>query len=139
MTNSWRHRRGIAPLASLVLALGAVLAFAGTASAHHHDFGSSDPTGTISSFDPDSGVLTIDLVDGNQISGLVTDDTWISTGSGCRHGSEGSGDDLVPGTVVDDAVLVLADGQATFVKIDLGDSSDSRPTASKAQASRTRR
>jgi hypothetical protein len=139
-----------------VLAAAALLAFAGTASAHHHDFGSSDPTGTISSFDPDSGVLTIDLADGGQVSGLVTDETSIETGgSGCHHGDsgdetssrhgrkagalrhnfdghdhdwhhgrwhhgdEGSTDDLVTGAVVDDAILVLADGQATFVKVDL--------------------
>lgn len=48
-----------------MLAAAALLAFAGTAGAHHHhDFGSDDPTGTIASFDPDSGVLTIVLADG---------------------------------------------------------------------------
>lgn len=170
-TQGFRHRRGLAPVASLVLAIAAMLAIAAPASAHHHDFGSAEPTGTISSFDPASGVLTIDLTGGGQVSGVVTDDTWIETGdSGCHHGdsgddqrrgrrsalrhgsghdhgwhhgwwnhgSEGSTDDLVPGAVVDDAVLVLAGGQAAFVKIDLADSSSSQPTTSKAGTSRTR-
>lgn len=36
-----------------------------------------------------------------------------------HHGPSGNTDDLVPGTVVDDALLVLADGHAWFAKIDL--------------------
>lgn len=168
MRQGFRHRRGLAPVASLVLAIGALMAFAGPASAHHHDFGSGDPTGTIFSFDADSGVLTIDLTDGGQVSGLVSDETSIETGSGCRHGDderrgrkagalrhgdhdhgrhhgwwhhgeEGSTDDLVPGAVVDDAILVLADGDATFVKVDLADTSGDQPPTSKAKASKARR
>ncbi|HET7444378.1 MAG TPA: hypothetical protein VFJ57_06940 [Solirubrobacterales bacterium] len=146
-------------------AIVAMLAFAGPASAHHHgDFGSDDPAGTISSFDPASGVLTIDLADGGQISGLVTDETRIETGGGCRHGDhgdderrgrkasalrhhfgdhgrgwhhgwgddEGSTDDLVAGAVVDDAILILADGKATFVKVELADDSGDSTTTAKA-------
>ncbi|HUB98754.1 MAG TPA: hypothetical protein VMS11_02910 [Solirubrobacterales bacterium] len=149
----------------------AMLAFAGPASAHHHgDFGDDDPAGTISSFDPDSGVLTIDLADGGQVSGLVTDETRIETGGGCRHGDhgdderrgrkastlrhhqgdhgrgwhhgwgddEGNTDDLVAGTVVDDAILILADGKATFVKVELA-GSDGDSTTSKAKPSKARR
>jgi hypothetical protein len=154
-----------------VLAIAAMLALAGPASAHHHgDFGSSDPAGTISSFDADTGVLTIDLSDGGSISGLVTDETQIETGGGCHHGDhgdderrgrkvggralhndfghdhgwhhgwdhgqEGSTDDLVPGAVVDDAILVLEDGKATFVKVELADSSDSTTTAKASKAKR---
>jgi hypothetical protein len=163
--HGFRHRRGLSPVVAFVLAIGAMLAFAGPASAHHHgDFGSSDPAGTISSFDPESSVLTIDLADGGQISGLVTDETRIETGSGCRHhgdygddqrrgrkasalrhngghdhgwhhgwgDDEGSTDDLVAGAVVDDAILILADGKATFVKVELADSGDSSPTSAKA-------
>jgi hypothetical protein len=153
-------------MASLVLAIGALMAFAGPASARHHDFGSGNPTGSIASFDADSGVLTIDLIDGGQVSGLVTDETSIETGSGCRHGDErrgrkagalrhgdhdhgrhhgwwhhgeeGSTEDLVPGAVVDNAILVLADGKATFVKVELTDSG-SESTTSKAKASQARR
>jgi hypothetical protein len=36
-------------------------------------------------------------------------------------GGRGSGDDLVAGAVVDDAVLGLTDGRAFFVKVDLDD------------------
>lgn len=164
--NGFRHRRGLSPVVAFVLAIGTMLAFAGPASAHHHgDFGSNDPAGTISSFDPESGALTIDLAGGGQISGLVTDETRIETGGGCRHGDhgdderrgrkastlrhdhhgdhgrgwhhgwgddEGSSDDLVTGAVVDDAILILADGKATFVKVELADDSgDPTPTSAK--------
>jgi hypothetical protein len=154
MNTGFRHRRRSAPVVGFALATAAMLAIAAPASAHHHhgDFGSSDPAGTTSSFDADTGVLTIDLTDGGQISGLVTDETRIETGGDCRHGDsgdesrrgrkvgarplhndfggqdhgwghgqEGSTDDLVPGTVVDDAILVLEDGKATFFKVELAD------------------
>jgi hypothetical protein len=157
-------------MASLLLAIGALMAFAGPASAHHHDFGSDDPAGTISSFDSASGLLTIDLADGGQISGLVTDETRIETASSCHrhgdegdderrgrkialrnhgdghgrhhgwwhHGDEGSTDDLVTGAVVDDAILFLADGKATFAKVELADS-EGDPTTSKVKASKAKR
>ncbi len=169
----FRHRRGLRPVVGFVLAIAAMLALAGPASAHHHgDSGSGEPAGTISSFDADTGVLTIDLADGGQVSGLVTDETRIETGGSCRrgdagdderrgrkvgaraphndfghdhgrhhgwgHGHEGSTDDLVPGTVVDDAILVLEDGKATFFKVELADSG-SESTTSKASASKAKR
>ncbi|MGV1049532.1 MAG: hypothetical protein ACOYD4_13535 [Solirubrobacterales bacterium] len=117
---------------------------------HHgsDDSGSGDPAGTIASFDADSGVLTIDLAKGGSISALVTDETRIETGGDCdrdrrgrhagpalrrhfggdhhslhggwHHGHEGGSEDLVPGAVVDDAVLVLEDGSAVFAKVELG-------------------
>lgn len=45
------------------------------------------PAGTISSYDPGSGVLTIDLAKGGATSALVTDDTSIETG-GDWHGDD---------------------------------------------------
>jgi hypothetical protein len=36
-----------------------------------------------------------------------------------HHGRRGSSDDLVPGTAVDDAVLVLVDGTAVYAEVDL--------------------
>jgi hypothetical protein len=150
-----KHRRGLSTTIGLALSIAAFLALAGTASAHHHHGGSSDPAGTISSYDPDTGVLTIDLAKGGSISGTVSDDTSIEVGGGCKgkggesesrarrtakahatrhhfggdngwghhhghhHGHSGSTDDLVPGAVVDDAVLVLVDGDAVFAKIEL--------------------
>jgi hypothetical protein len=121
----------------------AALATAGIAIARHHHHGwdhPSGPTGTIQSFDEGTGMLTIDLEQGGTVSGLVTDFTWIDSGGdhcgsqgqmrwgGCDQRRDGGGDwgghhadtsALQPGTVVDDAVLVLKDGRAFFLKIDL--------------------
>jgi hypothetical protein len=152
MKQGFRHRRGLPPIAAVLGAVALMAASAAPASAHHHH-GDSDhsPAGTIASFDPDGGVLTIDLAKGGQISALVTDDTRIETDGGCHgdrggerrnrqtdhralrrhfggeHGrhrgwrhDEGSAEDLVPGAVVDDAVLVLEDGSAVFAKVELG-------------------
>ena len=155
-TGGWRWR---VPLLALALSIAATLAFAGAATAHHHGHegsGKGEPAGTISSYDPDSGVLAIDLAKGGTISALVTDRTLITVGGNCdkggdrhaRHGRKsarhskaqralrrhwghegghrgwghdhrGSTDDLTPGTVVDDAVLVLVDGTAVYAKVEL--------------------
>jgi hypothetical protein len=84
----------------LALALGAValLALSGVAAAkdhgdnhghgrhqHHHPF-SMQEAGTISSFDPTTGKLTIALPDGETVTGMVTEDTRIR----CEGGGEGS-------------------------------------------------
>jgi hypothetical protein len=136
-------------LAVLLTAAAAVIALAlvGPAGAHRDHRSDDDPAGTISSFDPDNGKLTIDLSDGGSIAGVVTRRTWIETdddcdhdrralGSWCRnlssgsgddhdhgwhHGPDGGVDDLVEGAVVDDALLVLTDGRAVFAKIELED------------------
>ncbi|HVO53395.1 MAG TPA: hypothetical protein VMT37_03180 [Solirubrobacterales bacterium] len=161
MKQSYKHRRGPATVIGLVLSIAALFAIAAPASAHHrHHHGSSDPAGTISSYDPDSGILTIDLAKGGSISALVTDETRIELNGGCdkgsgdsqgrharkaraarhdfggdhgshhgwSHGQEGSTDDLAPGTVVDDAVLVLADGTAVYAKVELETPPQSSPT-----------
>jgi hypothetical protein len=129
-----------------LLSLTAVLALAlaGTAIAHHGDGADHDePAGTVASFDAGSGVLTINLADGGSVSGTVTRWTWIDCGHhwgwhrgrSVFHGSGGSGDwghhshcstdDLTAGAVVDDAVLGLRDGGASFFKIDLEDAPES--------------
>lgn len=73
--------RRIQAWAPLLAAL-ALLALAGPAAAHdgskHWD--DDEPTGTIASYDSESGVLTIDLADGGSASGLVTSRTWIDAG-----------------------------------------------------------
>lgn len=146
-----RTARGLAPLAASLVALTAAMALAIPALAHHggdRNFGDRDPAGTIASYDSTSKVLTIELGDGGSISGLITRFTWIDNGDehGCddrrgRHGlhgdwcrsrlhrfgdhghhhGRGDSDDLVPGAVVDDAVLGLTDGRAFFIKVDLND------------------
>ena len=84
--------------------------------------------------------LVVDLADGGSIGGLVTRFTWIDDnceharrddrrqlhGSGGRdrdwpHGPSGDSDDLVPGAVVEDALLVLKDGRAFYAKVELED------------------
>jgi hypothetical protein len=137
-------------IALAAMLLVAVMATAGVAIAqrHHHHHGDrhhDDPAGTIQSYDSNSGLLTIDLGQGGSTSGLVTKLTWIDDASDhhdcgddddsrrgrCfgRHNGDGDwgdhdrGDasDLQPGTTVDDAVLVLKDGRAFYVKVDLDD------------------
>jgi hypothetical protein len=107
----------------LTLALGAValLALSGVAAAkdrhgddhgrhgrhHHHQFEMRE-AGTISSFDAATGKLTIALIDGEMVTGLVTENTRIKCegldnnrldrrdhGSGDDHGGRGNepGDD----------------------------------------------
>ncbi len=110
---------------------------------HSHSFSSPQgPAGTIASFDQTSGKLTINLSEEETITGLVTEDTqiefahacdhheWQGDGSGSserrqlwEHGdwgqSEASTADLKPGETVEDAVLIVAGGKATFLKIEL--------------------
>lgn len=153
----------------LALALGAValLALSGVATAkdrggddqghhghhghhgrhHHHHFREIEEAGTISSFDPATGRLTIALTGGETASGLVTEETRIRCegtddrradrrdhGSGDDNGGHGNepGDDnggrgpscttaaLVPGAFVGDAELRLGSGAATFEEVELG-------------------
>lgn len=137
-------------LGSLAAVAAATLALAGAATAHHHgNHDAGEPAGTIASFDNETGVLTIDLGSGGQISGLVTKFTWIENNSDqgnpcgsdhdrrqlgrwCRqadfrrhhhhHGGwnhSGDTSDLVPGATVQDAFLMLKDGQVWFAKVEL--------------------
>lgn len=122
--------------------------------------------GTIASFDPQTGKLTINLFNGETISGFVTEETEIECGCGRAAGEEQTGtarassesagessgsaddepgqeagddeaegsddvgdaedggscttEDLVEGATVREADLHLANGVATFEKVELG-------------------
>jgi hypothetical protein len=119
--------------------------------ADHPGFHDDDPAGQIASFDKETGMLVIDLAEGGSIAGLVTRRTWIEADEGCgderrtlhgwcrlhlggsnhgdgdghhhgwRHRSRGDSDDLIPGAIVEDALLVLKDGRAFFWKVELED------------------
>jgi hypothetical protein len=97
--------------------------------------------GKIASFDAATGKLTIDLFGGETISGAVTEETEIecedSASASDQQGEDGQeepdddnqGDDddqgacstadLVPGAVVQEAELDLANGMATFEEVEL--------------------
>jgi hypothetical protein len=71
---------------------------------HHHRHHHHQPSGTIQSFDPETGRLTIALLNEETVSGLVTDRTRIkcedehspditASRKQLRHGDDGSGDD----------------------------------------------
>lgn len=119
MNRPRRHRYRAAGALSLAIAMGllaAVGALAGIAVAkdgghrvekrhgHHHGHHHHQPSGTIQSFDPETGRLTITLLNEETVSGLVTDRTRIkcedehapdvtSSRQHLRHGEEEPGDD----------------------------------------------
>jgi hypothetical protein len=158
-----------AGLLALMLGAVALLAVSGVAAAkdhghddnglhngrHHHHGRHHDrhfemrEAGTVSTFDASTGKLTIALLDGGTVTGLVTEGTEVKCeGVDDRltrrdHGGRGEpepGDDtggevgggapegeatcttasLVPGTVVGDAELHLEGGSAFFEEIELG-------------------
>jgi hypothetical protein len=105
--------------------------------------------GTIESFDPQNGRLVIDLFNGGSVAGTVTGATEIecedehaasashdgaddNSGPGSQSSGPGrdgndeeeeTGDctaaDLVPGAVVEEAELTIADGTATYEEVEL--------------------
>lgn len=144
----------------LALALGAValLALTGVATAenrggddngrhgvnddhgHHgrHHLHEMREAGTISSFDPATGRLTIALAGGETTSGLVTAETRVRCEGTDDRRNHGGGDDnggrgeeagespncttasLVPGAFVGEAELRLGGGAAVFTEVELG-------------------
>lgn len=86
--NPQGNRARLAGVLVAVAAALALVALPGLASAHHGDDGLAD-AGTIQSFDPGTGVLTIDLGSGGSVSGLVTPRTHIHCDNGRHHGRHG--------------------------------------------------
>jgi hypothetical protein len=107
-----RGQRGTRPVPGrllLAVALGALALLAIPAAGfadHGHHHGNSDPAGTVKSFDQETGVLTIDLAEGGDIEGLVTDRTRIRCQNdngredrrhNRRHGGRATASDEGPG------------------------------------------
>ena len=93
---------------------------------HHRHHGDREVAGTIASFDPTSGRLTIETRGGDSISGLVDDSTKIKCEdqSEVGHDDNGTGAncttaDLVSGGVVQEADLEIEHGSARFDDVEL--------------------
>jgi hypothetical protein len=160
MNRPRRHRYRAAGALSLAIAMGllaAVGALAGIAVAkdgghrvekrhgHHHRHHHHQPSGTIQSFDSETGRLTIALLNEETVSGLVTDRTRIkcedehspdvtTSRTHLRHGEDEPGDDhgddngtganctasdLIVGAVVTDAELEIEPGGAIWDEVEL--------------------
>ena len=113
---------------------------------HHNRLLEMREAGTISSFDASTGKLTIALLEGGTVTGLVTEGTEIKCEGGDDrltrrdHGGDSSGDDnggetavgapegeascsvasLVTGAIVGEAELRLEGGNAVFEEVELG-------------------
>jgi hypothetical protein len=79
-------------LAAAAAAL-AILALPGLASSHERHHEQAGDAGTIQSFDPETGALTIALTEGGSVTGLVTSRTHVRCGedNGHHHGQHGDG------------------------------------------------
>jgi hypothetical protein len=86
--NPHGNRARLGGILAVCAAAVALVALPGLASAHrgHDDLADA---GTIQSFDPASGVLTIDLTGGGSASGLVTPRTHIHCDNGRHKGRHG--------------------------------------------------
>ncbi len=96
-----RTRLGGALLA--VTAALAMLALPGLASSHRGDHEPPGDAGTIQSYDAATGLLTIDLAEGDTISALVTERTHVVCGKPPRRHHRGRGHG--PGGDSDDSAL----------------------------------
>jgi hypothetical protein len=98
------HRRLLLAIGLGALALFAIPAIGSAHNGHHH--GTSDPAGTVKSFDSETGVLTVALDDGGDISAIVNRRTKIRCDEdreghrgrhGRRHGLRARASDSGPG------------------------------------------
>jgi hypothetical protein len=86
--NSHGNRARLGGVLVAVAAVLALVALPGVASGHRNRDHAAD-AGTIQSFDPETGILTIDLTEGGSISGLVTPRTHIRCDNGRHRGRHG--------------------------------------------------
>lgn len=87
--NSHGNRARLGGVLVAVAAALALVALPGLASGRGGHDGDSAPAGTISSFDRETGVLTIDLADGGSNSGFVTRRTHVRCDNGRHRGGHG--------------------------------------------------
>jgi hypothetical protein len=87
--NSHGNRARLGGVLVAVAAILALVALPGLASGHRNHGDDPAPAGTISSFDQETGLLTIDLSDGGSVSGLVTRRTHIRCDNGRHRGRHG--------------------------------------------------
>jgi hypothetical protein len=85
---------------------------------HHGHHGQFPPSqsGTITSFDTESGELVITLTNGKTVSGTVTEETEIEGGTT---------ESLITGAAVDGARLHLEEGGAVYDEVDLAPAPES--------------
>jgi hypothetical protein len=80
-----------------------------------HDDG--DLAGTIATFDPATGILTLDTSGVGQVTGSVTDGTELEWDGDCEGDAEATTADLVPGTGVNE--LEFVDGSTDLESVSL--------------------
>lgn len=100
--NSHGNRARLGGALVAIVAALTLVALPGLASAHHGHDDLAD-AGTIQSFDPASGVLTIDLTEGGSVSGLVTPRTHIHCDNGRHRGRHGLRHHLHHGATASDS------------------------------------
>jgi hypothetical protein len=92
MNRPHRNRTRLGWVLLAAVAALAMLALPGIAASHDRSHGQVGDAGTIQSFDPETGVLAIDLADGGSVSGLVIRRTRIRCGEDHgrhhRHGHD---------------------------------------------------
>lgn len=100
--NSHGNRARLGGILAALAAVVALVALPGVASGHRGHDDTAD-AGTIESFDPASGVLTIDLTEGGSVSGLVTPRTHIHCDNGRHEGRHGLRHNLRHGATASDS------------------------------------
>jgi len=87
--NSHGNRARLGGVLVAVAAALALVVLPGLASGHRGPGDAPAPAGTISSFDEETGLLTIDLTAGGSVSGLVTPRTHVRCDNGRHRGRHG--------------------------------------------------
>lgn len=87
--NSHGNRARLGGVLVAVAATLALVVLPGLASGHRGPGDDPAPAGTISSFDEETGLLTIDLTEGGSVSGLITPRTHVRCDNGRHRGRHG--------------------------------------------------